>query len=46
MPAKINVTSHIFPYTPGHGRTKLFQTLDGTETTLAPGPQNDSKITD
>ena len=29
----------------GHSRTKLFQTSGGRETTLAPGPQDDNKIT-
>ena len=33
----------IFPYTHGNGRTQLFQTPDGRETTLASGPQDDNK---
>jgi len=41
-----NETSQaIFPYTCGHGRTKILQTSGGRETTLATGPQDDNRNT-
>jgi len=33
----------IFPYTRGHGRTKLLQNPDGWETALATGHQDDNQ---
>jgi len=44
MPAKIDVTSHIFLHTWSRC-TKFFQNPDGRETTLAAGHQDDNKNT-
>jgi len=44
MPAKINVTSHISLHMWSR-RTKFFHILDGRETTLVTGHQDDNKNT-